>query len=105
MSVSGRFDILPIPTRNTGRNTIVVEKSSATFFEMALKNLGLPRQDVVMIGDDIETDVGGAQRAGIRGVLVKTGKYREDTLTRSTVRPTAVVESIVDVQCWFRDKG
>jgi len=71
----------------------------------ALKELGLPRQDVVMVGDDIETDIGGAQNAGIRGVLVKTGKYREDTLARSTVRPAVVVGSVADVQAWFRDKG
>ena len=29
-----------------------------------------------MIGDDLVGDVGGAQSCGIRGVQVKTGKYR-----------------------------
>jgi HAD superfamily hydrolase (TIGR01458 family) len=91
--------------RSTGRTAIVVGNPSATFFEMALKEIGLHRQDVVMIGDDIETDVGGAQSAGIRGVLVKTGTYREDTIARSTVRPVAVLDSVPDVQRWFRDKG
>jgi HAD superfamily hydrolase (TIGR01458 family) len=90
---------------STGKTATVIGKPSATFFEMALKELGLPRQDVVMVGDDIETDIGGAQNAGIRGVLVKTGKYREDTLARSTVRPAVVVGSVADVQAWFRDKG
>ena len=36
-----------------------------------------------MVGDDVESDVGGAQRAGLRGVLVRTGKYREDALIDS----------------------
>ena len=36
-----------------------------------------------MIGDDIINDVGGAQSAGIKGVLVKTGKYRKDLWHRS----------------------
>jgi len=30
----------------------------------------------VMIGDDIVSDVGGAQACGIRGIQVRTGKYR-----------------------------
>ena len=29
-----------------------------------------------MVGDDVVSDVGGAQKAGIRGVLVRTGKFR-----------------------------
>ena len=29
-----------------------------------------------MIGDDVVSDVGGAQRCGLAGVLVRTGKYR-----------------------------
>jgi ribonucleotide monophosphatase NagD (HAD superfamily) len=49
-----------------------------------------------MIGDDVESDVGGALRAGLRGVLVRTGKYREDAVRRSGITPTAVLGSIAD---------
>ena len=35
----------------------------------------LPFQ-AVMVGDDIVSDVGGAQACGIRGLQVRTGKYR-----------------------------
>jgi HAD superfamily hydrolase (TIGR01458 family) len=54
----------------------VVGKPSATFFNLALEGLGLPAGEVLMIGDDIEADVGGAQAAGLRAVQVRTGKYR-----------------------------
>ncbi len=47
-----------------------------------------------MIGDDIEADVGGAQQAGLAGILVKTGKYRSDLVANSTVKPDAILESI-----------
>jgi ribonucleotide monophosphatase NagD (HAD superfamily) len=50
-----------------------------------------------MIGDDIQHDVAGAQAAGIRGVLVKTGKYREELIARSGVVPDLVIESIADL--------
>ncbi|CDH45628.1 TIGR01458 family HAD-type hydrolase [Candidatus Contendibacter odensensis] len=55
---------------------VVLGKPSATFFHAALNNLDLPAQDVVMVGDDAEMDVHGALAAGLRGILVRTGKYR-----------------------------
>jgi ribonucleotide monophosphatase NagD (HAD superfamily) len=53
-----------------------------------------------MIGDDIVTDVGGAQQAGLKGVLVKTGKFRPQDLTRE-VQPDAVLDSIADLPSWW----
>ena len=40
-----------------------------------------------MVGDDLESDVAGAQRYGLKTVLVRTGKFRPDELERSTVVP------------------
>lgn len=81
----------------TGKSATILGKPEAAFFEIALADLGLARDDVVMIGDDIESDVGGAQRAGIRGILVKTGKYNEDAVKRSSVEPYAVISSIAEL--------
>jgi len=50
----------------------------------------------VMVGDDVEADVGGAMAAGLPGVLVRTGKFRKDALSER-VTPTAIVDSIADV--------
>ena len=50
-----------------------------------------------MVGDDVESDVGGALRAGLAGVLVRTGKYRPEAVAASGVEPTATVDSIADV--------
>jgi ribonucleotide monophosphatase NagD (HAD superfamily) len=51
-----------------------------------------------MIGDDILTDIGGAEGAGMRGVLVRTGKFREDTLENAPVKPAAVINSLGDIR-------
>ena len=59
--------------------------------------MGLQPDEVVMVGDDIESDVGGAQRAGLRGVLVRTGKYRKRLIKNSTVVPDAIIGSIADL--------
>ena len=52
------------------------------------------RDESIMIGDDIDHDVAGAQAAGIRGVLVKTGKYREEMVGATGVTPDLVIDSI-----------
>jgi ribonucleotide monophosphatase NagD (HAD superfamily) len=50
-----------------------------------------------MVGDDMDSDVLAAQAVGIGGVLVRTGKFREDALDRAVGAPDRVVDSIVDV--------
>lgn len=81
----------------TGRTATVIGKPSPAVFRTALGELGLGADDVVMIGDDIHHDVGGAQAAGIRGVLVRTGKYRADLVARSGVTPDLILDSIADL--------
>lgn len=51
-------------------------KPAPALFTAALGSIGCRPADAVMIGDDVESDVNGAIAAGLRGILVKTGKYR-----------------------------
>ena len=50
-----------------------------------------------MVGDDIETDVLAAQRFGITGVLVRTGKYLPETHRSATGTPDHVLDSFADL--------
>jgi HAD superfamily hydrolase (TIGR01458 family) len=81
----------------SGRDAVVVGKPAPAFFATVLAGLGVPPEDAVMVGDDIESDVGGALRAGLAAILVRTGKYRADAVAGSGIEPTATVESIADV--------
>jgi HAD superfamily hydrolase (TIGR01458 family) len=81
----------------TGREAEVVGKPSEAFFELALGELGVGAGQAAMVGDDVEADVGGAIDAGLAGILVRTGKYREDLVAESGIEPTATVDSIADV--------
>jgi HAD superfamily hydrolase (TIGR01458 family) len=81
----------------SGREALVVGKPAPEFFGAALAELGSRAEDTLMVGDDVEADVGGAQAAGLRGVLVRTGKYRSDALERSGVTPAEIVGSIAEV--------
>jgi phospholysine phosphohistidine inorganic pyrophosphate phosphatase len=75
------------------REAVVVGKPSPEFFDAAVAELGTERN--VMIGDDVEADVGGAMSAGLAGVLVRTGKFLQNALPPE-VTPTVIVDSIVD---------
>ncbi len=80
-----------------GRTALVTGKPSPAFFAAGLAALGLPAERVVMVGDDIAGDVLAAQDVGIRGVLVRTGKFRPDALALAAGAPDQVVDSIVAV--------
>ncbi|MDQ8203770.1 TIGR01458 family HAD-type hydrolase [Pelagicoccus sp. SDUM812003] len=75
----------------------VVGKPTSSFFQQAVGSMELEVDQVAMVGDDIEADVGGAQSSGLQGVLVKTGKYRPELVSRSSVRPDFVLDSIAQL--------
>jgi len=79
---------------------VVLGKPSRAFFDTALERLGSAAGETAMIGDDIVGDVGGAQLAGIRGVLVRTGKFRPSDI-EGNVRPDAVLGSIAEIEQWW----
>ena len=70
----------------------VVGKPAQPFFHGALQELGVAPGAAVLIGDDLRDDIGGAQRAGIAGILVRTGKFRPEDETDPQVRPALVVD-------------
>jgi HAD superfamily hydrolase (TIGR01458 family) len=86
----------------TERRALVTGKPSRTFFGEGVGQLGLPASDVAMVGDDLWNDVLGAQKAGLRGVFVRSGKHGEAELariasTRGGRTPDAVAPSVREV--------
>jgi ribonucleotide monophosphatase NagD (HAD superfamily) len=67
---------------------------------MALSLLNVQAADTIVVGDDIRGDIDGAQRCGIRGVLVRTGKFREADL-ETGIRPHAILNSVADLPEWW----
>src|SRR5262249_10272431 len=83
----------------------VVGKPSATFFNLALASLGLPANEVLMVGDDIEADIGGAKAAGLGAVQVKTGKYRKEDESHPSVSPDGRISSLAVLPQWIAEHG
>jgi len=87
----------------SGSEPLVLGKPAGAFFEAALRTLGAPAAATLMVGDDIRGDVDGAQQAGLRGVLVRTGKFRPADLG-GEIRPDAVLDSIAELPAWWSDQ-
>ena len=75
-------------------NSIVVGKPEKEFFNIAINQINISKENLVMVGDDIVNDVNGAQNLGIKSILVKTGKYRKDLIEKSGITPDLIINSI-----------
>lgn len=81
----------------SGVKAMIIGKPSADFFQIAIDDMQLQPAEVIMIGDDIDADVGGAQQAGLKGILVRTGKYRQPYVAASSIKPDMIIDSIKDL--------
>jgi len=82
------------------RKAVVLGKPARPFFEQAVGALDLPPGEVVMIGDDIQADIAGAQAAGLPAIQVRTGKFRASDLD-GDVKPLAVLDSVAALPTWW----
>jgi HAD superfamily hydrolase (TIGR01458 family) len=81
----------------------VLGKPSTAYFAAAVEALDAEPELTWMVGDDIDADIAGAQRFGLRTALVRTGKFRPDELERSTVEPDVVLSSVADLPRWLEE--
>ena len=84
----------------TGATATVLGKPSASYFEAALEALDADPEHAWMVGDDIDADIGGAAALGIHTILVRTGKFRDDTGAWSA-QPDGVLDSIADLPAFL----
>ncbi|HWB23651.1 MAG TPA: TIGR01458 family HAD-type hydrolase [Gaiellaceae bacterium] len=79
----------------------VLGKPSPEYFAAALEAIDADAELAWMVGDDLDGDVVGAQRHGIRTVLVRTGKFRPDDLEHTGVVPDGIISSIAQLPDWL----
>ncbi|MES1245596.1 MAG: TIGR01458 family HAD-type hydrolase [Acidobacteriota bacterium] len=78
----------------SGKSATLLGKPSRAFYESAARELGLPPQQIAVIGDDLEGDVLGPKEIGMIGVAVRTGKYRPEDEERIRTAADLVVDSL-----------
>lgn len=85
----------------TGVDATVLGKPSASYFAAALDALSAEPELTWMVTDDLDADVRGAQSFGMRTALVRTGKFRPETLEHSGVVPEIVLSSVALFPEWL----
>ncbi len=79
----------------SGRSSLLMGKPSPDYFRGALSSMGAEPETTLMVGDDINTDIGGSITCGLQGVLVQTGKFSREVLESSQIKPIHVLPSIM----------
>jgi HAD superfamily hydrolase (TIGR01458 family) len=80
----------------SNRKAHVLGKPSPDFFRLAVSDMGLLPANTVMIGDDAEFDVSAAIKAGLHGILVRTGKYKPGAENAVDPKPDAVAQNLLE---------
>jgi 4-nitrophenyl phosphatase len=86
----------------TSVSPVIVGKPEPGLFEQALKRLSLKPEHALMLGDRLETDILGAQQAGIAGALLLTGVTAPDQLVDSQIKPDFIYQDLVAFNDAFR---
>ncbi len=79
----------------SGKDAKILGKPNCEFFNFAIKDMGLDKNEVIMVGDDIISDILGAKSCFLKTCLVKTGKFKESDLLKA--KPDFVINSIADL--------
>lgn len=101
----GTGSILAALAAATGVKPTVVGKPEPLMFEIAVRRMKSDPANTAMIGDRLETDILGAQRAGLKTILVTTGIDNQDSIAEKEIQPDAVfsgIDELVDV--WQHQK-
>ena len=77
-----------------GKTATIMGKPSETFFTTVLGNLRLVPSEAIVVGDDITSDIVGAERMKMRSILVRTGKFKPNQLENPVAKPTWVLDSV-----------
>jgi HAD superfamily hydrolase (TIGR01458 family) len=83
----------------------VLGKPSNAYFAAALEALDAEAGLTWMVGDDLENDIVGAHKHGMKTLLVRTGKFRPDEVERSQVQPDGIVSSIAQLPDWLESNS
>ena len=81
----------------SSQKAVVIGKPEKTFFDLAIDSLGFNKDEIIMIGDDIFSDIGGAKSNNIKAIQVKTGKYQLKDESQDIIQPDYRINSIADL--------
>lgn len=83
--------------RATGKRPVYIGKPAPDMIEIVLRKCGVKKEDAVVIGDRLYTDIASGNAAGVDTVCVLSGEVTFDEVKASDIRPTYTLESIAQI--------
>ena len=103
--VPGAGSLLAALEAATGVKPTVIGKPEPLMFEIALQKMGVAPEQTAMIGDRLETDILGAQRTGLKTIMVETGVDNRDSIAQKGIEPDVIFSGIDTlVEAWRQVK-
>jgi 4-nitrophenyl phosphatase len=94
----GNGAILAALTAASGVKPALIGKPYPSLYQMALRQMGIPKSRVAALGDRLETDILGARKAGLKSILVLTGVSSRKEASRYKYKPALVVKDLPSLQ-------
>ena len=92
--VPGAGSLVKLVEYATQQKPIMIGKPEATIMKLALAKADLTRDQVVMVGDNYNTDIRSAINTGMDSLLVYTGLSTPEQVAKMAVQPTHTVKSL-----------
>lgn len=92
--VPGAGSLIKLVEYATQQRPVMIGKPEATIMNMALKKAHLKREQVIMVGDNYNTDIRAAINAGMDSLLVYTGLSTPAQVASMPIQPTYTVNSL-----------
>jgi 4-nitrophenyl phosphatase len=93
----GAGSVLAAIAAATDRQPIVIGKPETSMLETALRIMGTPAAQTLMVGDRLDTDILGGQRAGMKTAFVLSGVSTRADITRTGITPDGIYEHLLDL--------
>ena len=81
----------------SNKKSILMGKPEKNFFDLAIQDMGISKDAVLMIGDDIISDIKGAKDFDIKAIQVKTGKFQKEDCSDKFTQPDLRIDSIINL--------
>ena len=92
--IPGTGSILALLEAATGVEPLIIGKPERYMFDIAMQQMQSTPAHTATLGDRLETDILGAQRAGLKAIMVLTGVDNEETITQKGVTPDVIFDGI-----------
>ncbi len=95
----GAGSLIALLETSTQSKATIIGKPEGIIMTKALEKLDLVKEDVIMVGDNYETDIKAGINNGIDTLLVLTGFTKKDDIPKLPVQPTYIIDTLDEWKC------